>query len=124
MVNLVALVGRVMLSALFLYDGVSKAMAPNAALAVFAKQGIPNPPLAYAATLGVELLAGILLLLGWKTRGAAIVLALWCVATAVLMHYHPADRTQMVLFLQYICMAGGFLQLVAFGPGQFSLDRR
>ena len=72
----------------------------------------------------VEIGAGVLLLVGWKARCAALVLAIWCVATALVAHYHPDDRGQMIHFMKNICMAGGFLQIFAFGAGRLSLDRR
>ncbi len=120
----VALFGRLMMSAIFLQSGIMKAMAPDATLATFAKLAIPNPPLAYGVTVGVEILGGITVLVGFKTRWAALLLAGWCIATAVAVHYHPADRGQMVHLMKNICMAGGFLQLFALGGGRFSLDRR
>jgi putative oxidoreductase len=63
-------------------------------------------------------------LFGWKARLAAAVLAVWCIATALVAHLHPGDTNQMINFMKNICMAGGFLQIVAFGPGRYSLDRR
>ncbi len=120
----IALVGRLMMSAIFLQAGIMKAMTPEATLATFAKLAIPNPPLAYGVTVAVEILGGVAILLGFKTRWAALLLAGWCIATAIAAHYHPADRGQMVHLMKNICMAGGFLQLAALGGGRFSLDRR
>ena len=67
---------------------------------------------------------GITLLIGWQARWSALILAIWCVATAMVAHDHPDDRNQMIHFMKNICMAGGFLQLFAFGAGRLSLDRR
>ena len=57
-------------------------------------------------------------------RWTALVLAVWSIATAVAAHYHPADAAQMINFMKNVCMAGGFLQVVAFGAGRLSVDRR
>jgi putative oxidoreductase len=65
-----------------------------------------------------------LLLIGYKTRAAATILALICVATALLFHNNLADQNQMIHFMKNIAIAGGFLQLVAFGAGAVSLDAR
>ena len=51
-------------------------------------------------------------------------LAAFCVATAVMVHYHPGDRSQMINFWKNLAMTGGFLQIVAVGPGRWSVDRR
>jgi putative oxidoreductase len=119
----VALLGRIMMSAIFIESGIGKAMAPAATMAGFARLGLPVPSAAYALALLVEIGMGVALLVGWRIRWAALALALWCVATAVVAHYHPGDRNQMIHFMKNICMAGGFLQIVAFGAGRLSLDR-
>ena len=57
-------------------------------------------------------------------QATALVLAAWCIATAAAAHYHPADTGQMIHFMKNVCMAGGFLQVVAYGAGRLSVDRR
>ncbi len=121
---LLALLGRLAMAAVMLQAGVTKALAPTATMAGFAKQGLPAVSAAYAITLTVELAVAAALLVGWRARWAAFILACWCVATAFVVHYVPADRGQMLHFMKNICMAGGFLQIVAYGAGRFSLDRR
>jgi len=120
----VGLLGRLLMSAIFIQAGVMKAMAPAATIAYFAKDGLVMPGAAYAVALVVEIAGGILFLVGWRARLTALVLAVWCVATAMVAHYHPADREQMINFMKNICMTGGFLQVVAFGAGRLSVDRR
>ena len=85
--------------------------------------GLPLPGAAYAVTLIVELGVGIVFLLGYRARLTALVLAVWCIATAMVAHYHPGDTGQMIHFMKNVCMAGGFLQVVAFGAGRISFDR-
>jgi putative oxidoreductase len=118
-----ALLGRALMSAIFIWSGIGKAMAPDATVAAFAHLGLPLPSAAYAVAVLVELGGGIVLLLGWKVRPAALMLAVWCVATALVAHLHPGDRGQMINFMKNLCMAGGFLQLVAWGAGRVSVDR-
>jgi putative oxidoreductase len=112
-----------MMAAIFIQVGINKAAAPSATIATLTKYGLPIPGVAYAVTLLVEVGVGIAFLLGWKARYAALVLAIWCVATAFVAHYHPDDRGQMVHFMKNLCMAGGFLQVLAYGAGRFSVDR-
>jgi putative oxidoreductase len=65
---------------------------------------------------------GLAILLGWQTRLTAVVLALFCLATAATVHYVPGNPGQMVNFWKNVTMAGGFLNVVAFGAGTISLD--
>ena len=120
----IALLGRVAMSAIFLWSGFNKAMAPAATIAFFGKLGLFNPQAAYGVALLVEIGVGIALLVGWKARWAALVLAIWCLATAWAAHLHFDDRNQLVHLMKNICMAGGLLQILAHGAGRFSLDRR
>ncbi len=119
----VVLLSRAFMAAIFIQAGYAKAMAPAATMAYFGKLGLPLPGAAYAVTLLVELGVGLIFLIGWKARPAALVLAFWCVATAFAAHYHFDDRNQMIHFMKNICMAGGFLQIFAYGAGRFSVDR-
>jgi putative oxidoreductase len=119
----VAALGRILMSAIFIWAGILKAMSPSATIAYFAHDGLPVPGVAYAVALVVEIVGGVLFLVGWRARLTALVLAIWCVATAMVAHYHPGDQNQIIHFMKNICMAGGFLQVAAFGAGRFSLDR-
>jgi putative oxidoreductase len=119
----VGLLGRVLMSAIFISAGYNKAMAPTATMAMMGHYGLPLPGAAYAVTLIVELGVGIVFLLGYRARLTALVLAVWCIATAMVAHYHPGDTGQMIHFMKNVCMAGGFLQIVAFGAGRISFDR-
>jgi putative oxidoreductase len=120
----VGLLGRLLMSAIFIHSGVLKAMAPAATIAYFAKDGLPVPGAAYAVALLIEIGGGLLFLIGWRARLTALILAIWCIATAMVAHYHPGDQNQMIHFMKNVCMAGGFLQIVAFGAGRLSVDRR
>lgn len=119
------LLSRALMAAIFIYDGYGKAMAPAATMATMTKyfgQQLSGP--GYAVTLLVEIGAGLAFLLGWKSRWTSLTLAVWCVATAFVVHYHPEDRGQMIHFMKNLCMAGGFLQVMVYGAGRFSIDRR
>lgn len=118
-----ALLGRLLMSAIFIQGGINKLLAPAAAMGMMDHYGMPLPMIAYAVSVVIELGGGLLVLLGWQARCAALVLAVWCIATALVAHLHPGDGNQMIHFMKNVCMAGGFLQLFAFGPGRFSLGR-
>jgi putative oxidoreductase len=122
--NWVVLLGRVLMAAIFIHSGIGKAMSPTDTMARFARLHLPLPGAAYALDLLVEIGVGIVFLIGWRARPAALILAIWSVATAFAAHYHPDDRGQMIHFMKNLCMAGGFLQVLAYGAGRFSVDRK
>ena len=117
-----SLLGRVLLSAIFIWGGFGKLTAAAATQAYIAHSGLPFPFLAYSVAVFVELGLGTLLLLGLLTRPAALVLAAWCVVTALLFHTNFADRNMLINFMKNISITGGMLYVAAFGPGAFSLD--
>jgi putative oxidoreductase len=86
--------------------------------------GLPFPPLALAVSVAIELGGGLLLIAGLRARTVAAVLALFSLVTAATFHSNFADQNQMIHFLKNIMMAGGLLQIVAFGAGAISLDNR
>ena len=116
------LVGRILASAIFVLSGFGKATAMAGTVALLAREGLPVPGLTYFAVVAIELGGGLLFLLGFQTRLVALVLALFCVATALIAHTNFADQQQLNNFMKNICMAGGFLAFVAVGAGAFSLD--
>jgi putative oxidoreductase len=120
----IGLLGRLLMSAIFISSGFGKLTAPAATMAYFGSKGLPMVGAAYALTLLVELGGGLLFLVGFRARLVALVLAVWCIATAMVAHYHPGDQAQMIHFMKNVCMAGGFLQVVAFGPGRIAFGRQ
>jgi putative oxidoreductase len=119
-----ALLGRLLLSVIFVLSGVGKLMDFGGTVALMGKEGLPLPVLAAIVAIAVECIGGILLIVGYQTRLTGGVLAAWCIATALVAHRHLADENQAINFLKNVAMAGGFLQLVAFGAGAWSLDGR
>jgi putative oxidoreductase len=118
------LAGRVLLSAIFLLSGILKISAPAATLAYISSVGLPFAHLGLAIAIVVELIGGLALVVGYRTRLVAAVLALFTVATALAFHSNLVDQNQLIHFLKNIAMAGGLLQVVAYGAGRFSLDAR
>ena len=116
------LVGRILLASLFLLSGVSKLGAYGATAAYMSSAGVPGALL--PAVIAVELLGSLAVIVGWKTRAAAALLAGFSLLAAFLFHNNFADQIQMIMFLKNVSIAGGFLLLVANGAGAISLDRR
>jgi putative oxidoreductase len=115
-----ALAGRLLLAAIFLHEAWSKLTGYSGALAYMQAFGVPGELLPLA--IAVELGCGALIAFGYYTRTAALVLALFCVATAVLFHTKLGDRNQLLHFEKDLAIAGGLLVLVAHGAGAWALD--
>ncbi len=116
--------GRVLLAVLFVMSGIGKAADPAGTIGYIQSAGLPLPNIAYGIALAVELVGGILLIVGYRTRLVALILAVFTVAAAIGFHAHFADQNQMIHFMKNIAITGGLLQVVAFGAGAFSLDNR
>jgi putative oxidoreductase len=122
--SLVPAFGRFLIAVIFLLSGVGKIFAPEATQGYIAAAGLPLPVVGYAIALLAEVGGGLLLLLGYQTRYAALGLAIFTVAAAIGFHHNFADQNQMIHFLKNLAITGGLLQIYAFGPGGFSLDAR
>jgi putative oxidoreductase len=122
--NAAAAAGRILMSIIFLLSGFQKLSGFSGTAAYMASQGLPAPDLAALIAIVVECIGGLLILIGYRTRVVGLVLAVWCIATALIAHTNFADPNQMVHFLKNLAMAGGFLQLAAFGGGAWSIDFR
>ena len=120
----VVLVGRVLLSAMFIIAGFGKLTAISATAGWFGSIGLPMPTVTTVLVGLVELLGGLAILIGFQTRIAAIVLAVFTVAATAIAHMDLSDQMQMLLFQKNLSITGGLLILAAFGAGALSLDAR
>jgi putative oxidoreductase len=119
-----ALTGRILLAAVFITSGVAKLAAPGAIQGYIASAGLPAPLVAYFVAVIVEVGGGVLLLVGYRTKAVAAALAVFCVLTAVFFHRALGDQNQFIHFMKNLAIAGGLLQIAAFGPGRIGLDSR
>lgn len=118
-----ALAGRVLLAAIFVLSGIAKLGDPAGTAAYVASAGLPAPTLAAWGAALLETLGGIALIVGFRTRLFALALAGFSVVAAMFFHSALADQNQMIHFMKNFAIAGGLLQLAAFGPGRFALSR-
>jgi putative oxidoreductase len=116
-------IGRILIGLPFAMSGLSKLAAYGPTLAMIDAAGLPFPPLACAAAVAAELGGGLLLILGYRVRLAALALAVFSLATAVSFHANFADQNQMINFLKNVMIAGGLLQISAFGAGAVSIEQ-
>ncbi|GLR83628.1 DoxX family protein [Bradyrhizobium iriomotense] len=118
------LIGRILIGLPFVMSGLGKLAAFGPTTAMISAVGLPLPPLAYVVAVALELGGGLLLIAGYQVRPVALALAVFCVATGVAFHSNFVDQNQMIHFLKNVMMAGGLLQIAAFGAGAISLDNR
>jgi putative oxidoreductase len=118
------LLARLLLASLFLISGIGKIGASEATIGYIAAMGLPFPTFGYLIALIVEVGGGLLLMLGIQTRLTALVLTLFSIVTGLVFHSAVGDQNQMIHLLKNISIAGGLLQVVAFGAGAYALDSR
>jgi putative oxidoreductase len=118
------LAGRILIGGIFVMSGLSKLGTYGGIVTAIAAAGLPFAPLGFAVAIAVEIGLGFLLLIGYRTRPVALVLAIWCVVTAIFFHRNFADQNMFIHFLKNLMIAGGLLQIVHFGAGALSLDNR
>jgi putative oxidoreductase len=127
--DVIALVGRILIAYLFIPAGIGKIMGFAGTVGYVASSGLPLPQLGAIIAIVVELGVGIAFLLGYKTRIAAIVLAVFTVLAALFFHKYwsapdAMKMMQQINFNKNIAIAGGLLAFAAFGPGRLSIDKR
>jgi putative oxidoreductase len=116
------LVGRVLLGAIFLISGLNKIADPAGTIGYINSAGLPLPQLALAVAIAVEVVGSVLLILGFQTRLVAAALACFTLASAFSFHFDLADQNQFIHFMKNLALAGGLLQIVAFGGGRYSIS--
>jgi putative oxidoreductase len=124
---LAALVGRILLSAIFLFSGFGKLMDWSGTAAGMEKHGMIAVPFFLAGAIALELGGGLSVLLGWKARWGAVALLVFIVPATLIFHNFWAEEgaarmNQMTHFMKNIALMGGLLMVMAHGSGGFSID--
>jgi putative oxidoreductase len=114
-----SILGRMLLAAIFLISGVGKLLDPVGTIGYINAVGLPLPQVGYALAVIVEIGAGLLLIVGYQTRVAALSLAALTLLAAIFIHNDFADQNQFIHFMKNLAIVGGLLQLAIFGA-----DRR
>ena len=114
---------RLLMSSLFVWDGIVQLRNPSGTAQYFDRVHVPAPDVAVWISIPVHLLGGLALLAGFYSRWAAALLALICLGTAFGVHLPAGDQANMIQFYKNLVMTGGFLYVIAFGPGGLSFDR-
>ena len=116
--------GRLLMSSLFVWAGFGKLMNPSGTAQYFASYHLPAPDVLVWIVIIIELIGGLMILVGFQTRWVALVLAIFCLVTGFAIHLPAGDLPNMINFYKNLVMAGGFLYVFAYGAGALSVDNR
>jgi putative oxidoreductase len=127
--NAASLAGRILVALIFVTSGYGKIGGFSATAAYMASKGMPIAEVLLVGAIVIELLGGIMLIAGWKTRWAAAALIVFLIPATLIFHGTAgldaqAARGQMIHFMKNLSIAGAMLLLIAFGPGAWSVDGR
>tara|TARA_A100001011_G_scaffold299978_1_gene313164 strand:+ start:152 stop:538 length:387 start_codon:yes stop_codon:yes gene_type:complete len=122
MANFIDLLGRFLISALFLVSAYDKIFSLDGTTSWMEGFGVPGFLL--YPTIALEIILPLFIIIGYQARLSAGLLAIFCIATAFLFHYEFSDPLQTITFLKNIGLAGGFLFIVANGTKDWSIKRK
>ena len=120
--NILDLVGRIFISSIFLLSGINKIQNYEGSHSWMESLGVPGILLIPAIVL--EVLAAIVIMVGYRVKISAALLSLFCIATAIIFHTDFSNQMQFISFFKNIGLAGGFLFLVINGAKDFSIDKK
>ena len=122
MANLFDLIGRIFISLIFLLSGYNKIFNYGDTVAWMEGFGIPGFLL--WPTIILEIILPVLVIIGYRTQISAILLAIFCITTALIFHFDFANQMQIIAFLKNLGLAGGFLFIAAHGPKDWAIDKK
>ena len=121
MANIIDLIGRIFISALFLISAFNKIFNLDGSMGWMEGFGVPG--FLIFPAIAVEIILPMLVIVGYQARIASGILAIFCLVTAFLFHFDFSNQSQMVSFLKNIGLAGGFIFIVANGTKDWAVDR-
>jgi len=122
MTKILDLIGRIFISAVFLLSGLNK--IENYEVSIAWMESFNLPAFLLIPAIILEIVASILIIIGYQTKIAAVFLSIFCITTAVIFHNNLGDQMQFVAFMKNIALAGGFLFLVVNGAKGYCLDKK
>jgi len=117
-----ALVGRLALAGIFVIFGFTKISGFAGMVAYASSVGVPFPELAIVLAIAIELLGGLMLVIGYKTKWVALVIALFLVPVTYYFHTDFTNPVNMIMLWKNVSIIGGMLVLASHGAGKYSLD--
>ena len=122
MANFFDFISRIFISSIFLFSGYNKIF--NYENTIEWMEGFGIPGFLLWPTIILEIILPILIIIGYRTQISALLLAMFCVATAVVFHLDFANQMQTIAFLKNFALAGGFLFIAVHGPKEWSVERK
>ncbi len=122
MSNIFDLLGRILISSLFLISAYNKLFSIDGTMGWMEGYGVPG--LLIYPTIVLEIILPLFVIVGYKARTSSALLAIFCILTAFIFHFDFSEQIQLILFLKNISLAGGFLFIVANGTKDWSIDRK
>ena len=116
--------GRFLLALIFLMSGFGKAFRFQQTQQYMAAFGMPATAFFLVLAILVEILGGISVVLGYRSRWGAFILSLFLTAANLIFHKDFSDPAQVAMFFKNLSVLGGLLLLFAYGPGEISWDRK
>ena len=120
--HIVELIGRIFLSTLFLVEGIGKISMQENVVIYMESYGVPG--ILFIPAIILEILFPLLLIVGYKTKLAASVMALFTFAVTIIFHTDFSEGMQMIIFFKNLAIVGGFLIIFVRGAGKYSIDQR
>ena len=120
--QIIELVGRVFISLIFLLAGVGKVFNYEGTISYMESFSVPSYLLIPAIV--VEILFPLLIIVGYKTKFSAMILALFAISLAIIFHTDFSNQIELMSFLKNFAIAGGFLIIFVRGAGKYSIDQR
>ena len=118
--HIIEVLGRILLSSLFLIEGVRKFFFQEETIMYMEEYGVPE--ILFFPSLILEILFPILLIIGYKTRISALIMALFTLTVAIIFHTDFQNQMELIIFLKDMAIAGGFLVIASNDPKIFSID--
>ena len=120
--QILELIGRIFISLIFLVAGVGKILNYEGTIGYMESFGVPG--YLFIPAIIIEILFPLLVIVGYKTKFSAIILALFAILLAVIFHTDFSNQMQLMSFLKNFAIAGGFLIIFVKGAGKYSIDQR
>ena len=121
MANVLDLIGRILISALFLISAYNKIFNLESSMSWMEGFGVPS--FLIFPAIAIEIILPVLVIIGYQARLAAGILSIFCILTAFVFHFDFSNQSQLISFLKNIGLAGGFLFILAHGTKEWAVDR-
>lgn len=120
--NFYPLIGRVLISVIFLISGINKIFNFGGTQQFMEMKGMPLTSILLIAAIIIEVFGAIAIILGYKAKWAALILIIFMIPTTLIFHLNLGDQMQQIQFLKNLAMIGGLIYVALFGSGPFSME--